>query len=400
MLVYWLWYALLPDLTLRQKQKILRCFQSPYHIYHTERSDLQRAGNLDVATIKHLENKDLSQAQQLSAHCSEHRIGIITYGDAAYPSQLRNLPDAPLVLYTRGYYADLGSRPVVVVAGTRKTTSYGDRMAQCMGAQLSACGALVLSGGTEGIDTQGLLGALSAEKHAAVMLPSGVDVPYPQSNAALFEKITESGCLISEYPPGTPALRWHFRRRNQLLSAICNAVVVIEAPEGSGSLTTARFALEQGKEVYVIPSNLDNPTFFGSNALLQEGAQPVLEGWDILKQHAPFYPATVQYVPNVFEPEDPEAFMPVPAAAAPKRDKKGIDKKTKTTYSVLNTAQCALSEEERTVMEQVPDLPQPIDEVIARISLPSGKALSILTRLSLKGVVKNHPGKLVSKNGG
>ncbi len=382
MLIHWIWLSLLPGLSLRQKAALLKKCPDPEELYQAPEEAL-RAMQADPAPF---ENKDLTQARNILGLCKDQRIGILTYADAAYPPRLKNIEEPPLVLYYQGLLPDWQSVPVIGVVGTRKASSYGLQMAEELANQIALSGALMISGGAAGIDAKAMTGALSAGMPTAAILGCGVDVVYPKSNEALFAKTRQEGCLISEYPPGTPAFSWNFPRRNRIISGISNGVLIVEAPQVSGALNTARHALEQGRDVYVVPGNINVDTCAGSNQLLKEGAVPVFTGWDVVKEYEALYPGMVHRV-----------YAPVPAkVAAPREVKKAVDNPAKSHYSGIENPLPALSQEEKILLSHISAEPKNIDAVLAEAGIPAGKALSLLTVLALKGVVVNHPGKRIS----
>lgn len=395
--LYWLWYSLLPDISLGQKLKLLEHFRDPEEIYLTE--DYSGIGQLSPEQCKSLRNKDLSSAQKMLKSCAAQHIGILTYSDAGYPRRLRNIDEAPLVLFYKGILPDFETRPVIGVVGTRKASAYGLVQARQLSQQITACGGLVVSGGAAGIDTLALQGAMEAGGQTVAVLGCGVDVVYPKTNKHLFQQIERNGCLLSEYLPGTEPKPWQFPQRNRIISGVSNGVLVVEAPEKSGALITAGEAARQGRDVFVVPCNIDVPTGVGSNALLQECGTAVFSGWDVLKEYAAQYPESVEkrqpelrVVHNAAEPaktKQTERIFALP-------DKKGVDNPVASPYSVLDEKEIRLTPEERQVLACLCGIPCPVDEVLAQLDMPSAQVLGILTRLSLKGMVKNHPGRLVS----
>jgi DNA processing protein len=227
------------------------------------------------------------------------------------------------------------------------------------------------------------------------VLGNGVDVVYPRSSRELYEQVVSTGCLISEYEPGSRPEGWHFPQRNRIMSGIANGTLIVEAPDPSGALITARRALEQGRDVFAVPGNIDAPTCVGSNALLQEGAVPALSGWDVMKEYAAHYPNVAnRKVPLQQEVRrETVAFVAQPAAMA---DKKDIDKQPVNSYSGIENSLDRLTEEEKHILACLTREPTPVDDVIAASGLPSGRALSLLTKLALLGLIRNHPGRLVS----
>lgn len=399
MLIHWIWYAAMPKLSRGQKLALLERFSDPEDIYNTQCFD--RLEQITPEAAEALENKDLTLAGQIIRECAEKQLGILTIRDAAYPTRLRSIADPPLVLYYKGRLPDFEQQPVIAVVGTRKASAYGMNNSRSMSRQIAACGGLVVSGGAYGVDTAALRGALEAGASTVAVLGCGADVVYPKTNRELFQRIAEKGCLLSEYLPGTEARPWQFPERNRILSGISNGVLVVEAPQKSGALITARDALEQGRDVFAVPGNIDVVTCAGSNALLQEGAAAAFSGWDVLKDYESQYPNVVQkrdFAP--FPDRDASQVKVAQTAHLPKlpreSDKKDIDNKNTNDYSVLDNSNSRLSEQERKILSCLSRTPKPVDEVIAQTGIPAAEVLRLLTKLALSGVVMNHPGRLVS----
>ncbi len=392
MLLYWLWFHLLTGLTVSQKRALLEYFHDPEQLYRATESAYRTAVQLPEEGYTALSDKELKNARALAAQCSQRRIGIVTIGDSGYPARLRQIPDAPLVLYYRGRLPNWEAYPAIGIVGTRKASGYGLQIAEKMGAQIAACGGMVVSGAADGIDSAAMKQALLQGGPVVGILGFGADVVYPASNRKLFAQLEEKGCLISEYPPGTPGYKWNFPQRNRLISGISHGVLVVEAPERSGALITARHAMEQGREVFVVPGNINSDTSAGSNNLLREGATAVFEGYDILREYASRFPGQIRKAEPKEIPHIPEKVEDVPTKPA----KKPIDNREVTQYSVLNSGAGTLTEEEKTLLSHLTPKIEGVDEVIARSGMETAKALSVLTKLSLKGMVKHHPGKCIS----
>ena len=392
MLIYWLWFHLLTGLTVSQKRALLEYFHDPEQLYRATESAYRTAVQLPEEGYTALSDKELKNARALAAECSQKRIGIVTIGDSGYPARLRQIPDAPLVLYYRGRLPNWEAYPAIGIVGTRKATGYGLQIAEKMGAQIAACGGMVVSGGASGIDGAAMKQALLQDGCVVGVLGCGADVVFPASNRELFTQMEEKGCLLSEYPPGTPGYKWNFPQRNRLISGISHGVLVVEAPERSGALITARHAMEQGREVFVVPGNINSDTSAGSNNLLREGAMAVFEGYDILREYETRFPGQIRKAEPKGITQIPEKVEQVPTKPA----KKPIDNREVTQYSVLNSGASSLTEEEKTLLSHLTPKIEGVDEVIARSGMKTAKALSILTKLSLKGIVKHHPGKCIS----
>ena len=395
MLIHWVWYALISKLPVAMKLSLLERFSDPEDVFHTQNFDHIPELTGDMKDV--LEKKDLQPAQTVLKQCADRKIRILTIRDAGYPSRLRNIPNPPLVLYYKGMLPDFESQPVIGVVGTRKASAYGLNNARQISGQIAACGGLVVSGGAAGIDTMALQGALDTGKPVVAVLGCGADVVYPKTNRALFAKIEENGCLLSEYLPGTEPRPWQFPERNRIISGLSNGVLVVEAPEKSGALITAKDAFEQGRDVFAIPGNIGIASGMGSNRLLQDYAHAVLSGWDVLKDYADQYSGVQQRQAMPYRPAEP---IIAPAKVAQsvfvQTDKKDVDNPTLNAYSDLENSYPGLTEREKQVLGCVGYSPQPVDAVIANAGLPAAEMLGILTRLTVKGLVLRHPGNLIS----
>ena len=353
-----------------------------------------------------LKEKDLGEATAIYQKCVKLGVGILTYGDAAYPETLRNIEDPPMVLYVKGKLPEWDAQPVIGVVGTRKASSYGLQTAHLLASQIAACGGLVVSGVATGIDALSMEGALDAGKPTVGVLGGGVDVVYPAKNRNLYRRTEENGCLISEYPPGSRPFPANFLHRNRIISGISDGVLVVEAPERSGALNTARHAFSQGRDLFVVPGNLGVETCRGSNALLQEGAYAALSGWDVVKLYAPLYPDAVENRPVVLQKHVqtplPKVAQVLAVPEKEDREKKSIpqnaiDNFEKSTYSVINKPSVSLSDQENAVLALLNHSPQLPDSVMDASDLPSGVVQSILTRLAIKGMVQYHPDGRISR---
>lgn len=383
MLLYWIWFAEL-ELPLSEKHRLLSQYGDPETLFHAD-----------------LQDKDLRAAEDILRSCNRKGIKLLPIADAAYPIRLRNTPDAPILLYYKGILPDWDDIPFVGVVGTRKASAYGLQVAHQMGSQIASCGGCVVSGGASGIDTAAMQGALEAGYPVVGVLGCGVDVVYPRNNRKLFEAVIQNGCLLSEYPPEAPGLAWHFPARNRIISGISNGTLIVEAPQKSGALITARYALEQGRDVFVVPGNINTVTCEGSNTLLQEGAIPVLSGWDVVSNYEFLYPGKLQKHRKtpLYTAESAPAKVAqtaqFPTGNTLEKEscrKKSIDKNEKSTYSVVENRNPALNDEEQAVLAQLTREPKETAELIAKLGMPSGKVLSLLTMLTVKGLATKHPG--------
>lgn len=404
MLLYWIWLALLPGLTDFQKTGLLQRFSTPEELYHGKLEGLPRP--LSPREQEVLENRDLTKARQILSACREKGIYILCYTDDDYPEKLRHIPQPPVLLYCLGALPEWDQRPLIAVVGTRKASGYGLQAARRISAQICACGGLVVTGGAAGVDTFAMHGALDGERGPIVVLGCGVDVAYPKSNQTLLQLVTKTGCIVSEYPPGTPAIRWHFPERNRIISGLCDGTLVVEAPEHSGALITAASAAEQGRDLFVVPGNIGMGTNEGSNGLLRRGAIAVFSGYDILKEYEGRYPGKIQKKePAVLvqiqqnwdeKVAQPVLFPEITQDMGNPGEKKGIDNPAKSPYSGVNKQLPQLSDLEQEVLGLLSAQPVGVDQVLQASPLPSATVLSLLTMLQIKGLVQCHPGGLVS----
>lgn len=224
--------------------------------------------------------RDSAQLRETALLLDELGVRLVSYWDPDYPPLLRPLPDPPALLYLRGRLPGPESFAVV---GARHASTTGRRFAADIARELAARQITIVSGLARGIDTAAHEGALAGDGPTVAVLGCGIDLVYPPENQRLHQRIVEQGGVISEYPPRTPPLPGHFPGRNRLISGLCRGVLVVEAATGSGSLITADFALEQGREVFAVPGALHAPTGAGVNRLLKDGARLVTEAGDILE---------------------------------------------------------------------------------------------------------------------
>lgn len=407
MLIHWIWLATRPDMSDRQKLAVLDAFRDPEEVFYAVKNSYANVESMTQAGAQALADKDLTEAQKILDQCVEKGIQICTYHDGAYPARLKNIADPPVVLYYKGNLTGLDSGPVIGVVGTRKASAYGLTTAKRMGYQIARCGGILVSGLAEGNDGSAMTGALMAGGTVVAVLGCGVDVVYPAMHRSLYLDTERNGCLISEFPPKTPPYKWNFPKRNRIISGLSNGVLVVEAPHGSGALITAKQAAEQGRDVFVVPGNIDVPTFQGSNALLRDGAIAVSSGWDVVSEYAMLYPDKIHQDTGVipFKNDDGKNLAKVAQTPAQpskrslfdrKKEKKPIDNKEKKSYSDQQDILASLSEEERRLLKPLVKGETLVDDLIAASGMPTGKVLSMLTMLQIRGVVELLPGKRVT----
>ena len=409
MLVHWIWFSLRQNVSDRMKTELLRHFRDPEEIFYAGKESFRSMEGLTEEGFASLQDKSLQKAEAVLRQCEKENLSILTYQDAAYPARLKNISDPPVVLYYKGRLPDFDGSPLIGVVGTRQASLYGLTAAKRMGYQIARCGGTVVSGMAKGIDSMAMGGALTAGGTVVGVLGCGADMVYPPSNKDLFADTERYGCILSEFIPGTPPLAWNFPRRNRIISGLSCGVLVVEAPEKSGALITANQALEQGRDVFVVPGNIDVPTFVGSNRLLRDGAMAVSSGWDILSEYAAIYPDKIRREDGGVQlhayPDEVKAQAKVAqkaetpkknTAVKHKNDKKAIDNQPQPPYSDVNKPIEGLNREQQSVIAVLRNGDRLVDDVIAEVGLPTAKVLSMLTILEIKGIIKRLPGKRIA----
>jgi DNA processing protein len=301
--------------------------------------------------------------------------------DEAYPPLLRTLPDAPPLLAVRGDPALLQS-PAVAVIGARNASANGRAFARTLGRELAAAGLVVVSGLARGIDTAAHEGALAAGGTTVAVIAAGVDVAYPPENADLMATIAASGAVVSERPLGSEVRAKDFPRRNRVIAGLSLGVVVVEAAPGSGSLITARLAVDYGREVLAVPGSPLDPRHRGTNQLLRDGAHLVESAGDVLGVLAPLAQRATPPAPRARR-------VPRAAAAEPPAPR--------TSASGLPGTRETLAE--RVAMALGP-APVAVDELIRECDAAAPEVQAALLELELAGSIDRHPGNRVSLRAG
>jgi DNA processing protein len=291
---------------------------------------------------------------------------MMTLGDADYPQALRWIPEPPPVLYIWGTLRPEDSLAVAVV-GSRKPSPYGQLTAQRLSAELAQYGFTVVSGLARGVDSLAHQGALRAGGRTIAVLGSGINVVYPPEHRRLYEAIRAQGAVVSEFPFDTKPDRWNFPRRNRIISGLTLGILVVEASDQSGSLHTARHALEQGREVFAVPGRIDVASSRGTNNLIKRGAKLVEGITDILEE----LPAAVRLAVG-------------PRGTAP-------------GSMEVSPMPMDLTADEARVLGLVSPEETHIEAIIHASQLPAQVVASILVKLELRGVVRQFPGKFFAR---
>ena len=342
---------------------------------------LRRFGSARAAldAVPRLGRQGVAVASRITAErelAALDRIGarILCWGEPLYPKPLAAVEDAPPVLTLLGH-AEYLAAPIVAVVGARNASANGRRLAQDIAAGLGEVGIVVASGMARGIDAAAHAGALATGSIAVVA--GGIDIVYPEENRGLYQALAAQGAVVAELPLGTEPQARHFPRRNRIISGMALGVVVVEAAAKSGSLITARFALEQGREVFAVPGSPLDPRCRGGNDLLRNGATLTENAADVVSQLGPLLRGA-PFVPPSRPHAERELPLTVPSTAAKPMsvdDDSGLD----------------------LVLEILSPTPVAVDEVVRQCQLSAAAVATLLLELELAGRIERHPGNLVSR---
>lgn len=283
--IYWIWLSRLIDtVSLETLHNLLKIYKNPKNIWELTNKELKKC-KLNEDELEEIQNiKYRQNLENYLFYMEKEQIHIITYKDKTYPKKLRHIYEAPLVLYAKGNINCLNYNSIGIV-GCRKCSEYGKFMSQKFSAELAKKNIVVVSGLARGIDTWAHLGCMKANGKTIAVLGSGLDIVYPAENRGVFNKIVESGgAVVSEYLVGTKPNANHFPKRNRIISGLSDGVLLIEARQRSGSFITVDCALEQGKDVFAVPGDINRATSNGTNELIKQGAKLVTNVEDILEE--------------------------------------------------------------------------------------------------------------------
>lgn len=279
---YWIWLACIEDLGPVRKQILLNKFKTPEKIYVASDRELLSVVKIDKRILQNMKKaKDKILLEKYEEYILKNDIKMINIVDENYPSKLKNIYAPPITIFAKGDTSLLGSKAIAIV-GSREPSKYGAYVAKKFSADISKNGVTVISGLAKGIDTLAHIGALSSFGKTIAVLGSGIDIVYPKDNAKYYSEISKKGLIISEYIVGTKPNSKNFPQRNRIISGLSDGVLVVEARKNSGTMITTDFALDQGKELYVIPGNITSVTSVGTNNLIKEGAKLVTDVYEIL----------------------------------------------------------------------------------------------------------------------
>lgn len=366
-LKYWIWFSNnVGNHRVAATELLEANGNNPEEIYKMSRSELKASG-LEEELVTALANKDLNAAEKEIKIAEKYNIRLLSRESEGYPEDLVNIDDAPYVLYMRGTSDETGSDFLrIAIIGSRRASDYGLKVAYSLGYNLAKRGAVVVSGLATGIDSEAHRGAVEAGGKTIAVLGCGVNLVYPKDNAQIMVDVMKHGQVMSEFPFDTPPYKWNFPQRNRIISGISHGIVVVEAEEVSGTSITAGLALEQGKELFAVPGNINSPTSVGTNRLIRNGAIPVTCAADILEMF------------NGFDLTDPD------------------ETEEKQEPTVVQKELDAGDDEgpmpEQIVLEAIRTDALTVDEISAKTGMPLPQVSGIMTVMEIAGLADAVPG--------
>ncbi|MFQ6112630.1 MAG: DNA-processing protein DprA [bacterium] len=332
-------------------------FRTTSDVFQVSVDELSSVDGIDQKTARSIKSSDASNfVKEQLKKLKECGAKMITFWDEQYPEQLKNIYDPPAVLFVRGSFKREDNCSIGIV-GTRQPSNYGKLATEKIATGLARRGLTIVSGLAYGIDTLAHIYALKGGSRTIAVLGSGVDVIYPGKNRKLSERIISNGAIVSEFPLGTEPEWKNFPRRNRIICGLSLGTVVIEAGEKSGALITAAMALDQNREVFAVPGNIDSPKSYGTNELIKQGAKLVSSAEDIIDELLP-------------------------------KLKSYLDKKKPEVNEAVLTA------EEKVLLKHLSHEPKHVDAIALESGKPTSQVLSILLSLELKDVIKQLSGKM------
>lgn len=365
----WIALNMTPGVGPRVATKLLERFGSPDAVFHARRAELEslriKPETIESIIKREFDDRAVGELERVKALGGD----ILILDDGSYPGLLREIADPPIVLYVRGDWQACFERPCVGVIGSRLCSTYGTNAAEMLSRDLASRGITVVSGLARGIDTSAHKGAIAGKGRTIAVLGTGIDGVYPKENARLTHEILDSGgALVTQFPLGTPPLKDNFPYRNRIISGLSHGVLLVEASERSGSLITARLAMEQNREVMAVPGNITSSNSYGTNYLIKAGAKLVQQWQDVVAE------------------------LPSEIAAAILPPK--VDEKRNGRSKLEELTPTDLSENERKIWSLLPsDEAVHIDVLLESSGLSFGDLNSVLVGLDIRDLIRVLPGK-------
>ena len=373
--IYWIYIVESLGYGNHKVKEILDYYGNAKNFYDDKKSSWKYCSFLNSKNIESLKNNDISNAYKIVNRCKELGYELLTIENPKYPQKLKNIVNPPGILYIKGQLPQIDDNLSISIVGTRSSIPYGNKVAFEMGYNLAKVGAIVVSGAALGIDGLSQKGALQAKGKTIAVLGCGLNHKYLMRNKSLRDNISKQGALISEYVPDYHCAPWTFPMRNRIISGLSDGTLVVEAGETSGSLITANLALEQNRDVFAVPGDINSCVSYGTNKLIKICAKPVTCVQDILEEYYNRYPLLE------------------------KREQENINKKEKILKEnkIKKDLPANLSNKARLLFNNLTSDPLYIDELSSLSKMNTPETLQAITELELYGCIKAHAGKRYSK---
>lgn len=389
-------------------KEIIDYFGSAKDIYDADDHMRRVSGFFTQKQLNRFSEYTLDDAYGIMRKCEKYNYSVLSIEDKNYPERLYEISNPPCVLYISGKMPDIDNTLTIGIVGTRTATTEGIRNSFTFGRDLSGCGAIVVSGGALGVDCASHRGVLQNDGVTVCVLGCGINYNYLAENAQMRKLITNKGAVISEYPPDTPPTNYSFPARNRIISGLSNGVLVIEAGVKSGSLITAKLALEQNRDVFSVPGSLINAKAQGSNSLIKQGAITVTSYRDIVAEYAQMYNLYIEHE-SVIASEEEISDVPVGGKRSlPKNTAQKIQIKPNLNNNITDigswdnpnngvvaevikskqtkkTPKCpdGASDVARLVFDALTDEPQYIDQISDKLGISVQQIMAALTELEI-----------------
>jgi DNA processing protein len=395
--LHWLALRMTPGLGTRKAGQLIEIFRTPKAIFRTSKSELESAGLAAAVAQSVVSGCAFEDAADQQQKMAEAGAELVPMTDPRYPAALKEIFDAPPVLYAKGRVEMLG-KVMLGIVGTRRPTAYGTAAATRLSKDLANAGMTIVSGMARGIDTSAHKAALEAGGDTVAVFGCGVDQVYPAENRKLAEEIAKTGLVISEFPMGTPPYPQNFPIRNRIISGMSVGVLVVEGSEYSGSAITAKLAAEQNREVFAVPGNITSKLSWGPNLLIKQGAKLVQEWNDVVVELKPeIRRALVEQCRNrliIQHEQDGIDLLPSESASSPE-----TNQTTEASLVSRTVIHGSMEGVARTVLKALqPDSAISLDHLMDTIEgCSSSEILAALFELELAGLVRQLPGKTYTR---
>ena len=390
--VYWIWLQCALGCGSAVADLIVKQNMDPKQLYHSSEDELLQLSFFTSAIVRKLKQTPLKEAEDILSRCEEKHIWILVPTDEDYPERLKHIYQVPLVLYGIGNGSLLNETLLITMVGTRHASPNGVRISGDLAYDLTQYGFGIVSGMAMGIDSAAHQGALDAGGLTIGVAGCGLDVSYPSANVELRRNIARKGVMITEFPPGTEVRGSNFPVRNRILAGLSLGTVVVEAPKGSGSLITADLALEQGRDVFALPTDLYNRNGAGNLLLLRQGATLVLSPESVVEEYSALYgdkmKTTIHSRMSI-----QKGHKTMEEHKQTVKEKKVIPTGSAPVVPELQPIPDDLESHKREILEKLTEKPLHAEELAMLCGMELYELLAELSELEIDGLVKAYPGK-------